>query len=478
MKVTVRIICGKEERTIDIACGDGQKTFKWLGMVASQRFAGDAPHGALRRYDELRGINDRAQQHAFDILLPSGDKAHPSELIIDLLNHEDEVIIDLLSNLNVDNCGLPQPSKWSEIAFTSRDSMNVTDEFASESKLANDKTFTLSDEDVKSKIDFMRLVLGTQIIDYRKISLLFEVHWPHVKLNLRRLNEDQSNKLKDILQKHYGILMEIFERFSMNGKMGLPNFQAFMKEAQVHPIAREFESLTKQDFLRAAASVDGSSLHFGAFLHSLMLTSQGRLVDTLDSSAQVRSPTDAIVILLNRHILPLADQHRLPYLTKEAFCSESFLLQVRLLHDKLFEVFEKYAFKSNKDNPTSISAEVMGELLYECQLSDLKPEDSVRENMNSKATKEARALLLEVKKGIIVGRPKFDVAELEQETSKHVVLPPETEYTFPEFVDAISRMGQIKHSDKRLTESMLRGLHDVITPRDKAPPSKQSNARR
>ena len=34
---------------IDLACGSGAKSFKWLGLTAAARFASRAPHGTRRR---------------------------------------------------------------------------------------------------------------------------------------------------------------------------------------------------------------------------------------------------------------------------------------------------------------------------------------------------------------------------------------------------------------------------------------------
>jgi len=49
MKLKVTIEFGTIVSEIDLACGSGAKSFKWLGLTAAARFASRAPHGTRRR---------------------------------------------------------------------------------------------------------------------------------------------------------------------------------------------------------------------------------------------------------------------------------------------------------------------------------------------------------------------------------------------------------------------------------------------
>ena len=69
--VLIRVSVGitsecSDEKLIEVPCGQGQQSFKWLGMVASQRFSLASPLGGLRFRDDIRGLSDN------DVALPTG----------------------------------------------------------------------------------------------------------------------------------------------------------------------------------------------------------------------------------------------------------------------------------------------------------------------------------------------------------------------------------------------------------------------
>ena len=49
MKVIVRIIFDKQEVLYEIPVGMGDKSFKWLGLVACNRFSDSCPDGLSER---------------------------------------------------------------------------------------------------------------------------------------------------------------------------------------------------------------------------------------------------------------------------------------------------------------------------------------------------------------------------------------------------------------------------------------------
>lgn len=73
MKVVAVIKFNDEEKEIEIPCGFGDKTFKWLSMVACQRFALLSPHGLVRSRDEIRGQTENDQLMPTELYLDSGD---------------------------------------------------------------------------------------------------------------------------------------------------------------------------------------------------------------------------------------------------------------------------------------------------------------------------------------------------------------------------------------------------------------------
>jgi len=198
-----------------------------LGMVASQRFAHEAPHGAVRRYDELRGVSDRVQQHAAEIILPSGETPFAGSIISDYLHDEDEVTINLMNDLRVDACGSPTLTKWSSTAFMTS---NSEASFATGKKdqVVLDLTDTfkvLPWDEKKAKIDFMRIVLCSQMLDQQKISHSLNTWWAHVATYMPKLPAEEAAIVKELCKTHYGVLFELFQNYAPDGRMNLKGFQ-------------------------------------------------------------------------------------------------------------------------------------------------------------------------------------------------------------------------------------------------------------
>ena len=49
MQLVVRVESGDRASTFRIQVGDGRKSFKWLALVAAQRFGSESPKGKLRQ---------------------------------------------------------------------------------------------------------------------------------------------------------------------------------------------------------------------------------------------------------------------------------------------------------------------------------------------------------------------------------------------------------------------------------------------
>lgn len=95
MKIKAKVIMGEQQRDFYIPCGTGDKNFKWLTLVTTQRFANATPNGSLRWRDDFAGITEKAQYCCVSITLSSGDDPDPTEMINYYLRDGDEVIITL-----------------------------------------------------------------------------------------------------------------------------------------------------------------------------------------------------------------------------------------------------------------------------------------------------------------------------------------------------------------------------------------------
>ena len=65
MHLLVTVKCGQRESRFRIPCGNGQKTFKWLGLVSAARYSSESPKGSLRMRES------RQAQAAGTALIPS-----------------------------------------------------------------------------------------------------------------------------------------------------------------------------------------------------------------------------------------------------------------------------------------------------------------------------------------------------------------------------------------------------------------------
>jgi hypothetical protein len=117
MRIAVNIVFGDVNHQCQLPVGDGNKTFKWLGLAAAQRFSLRSPHGTMRMR-EGRGITSHDSS-----LIPNKISTtesvfyHPSAILKDHLSEGLVVTVELISRLPVDNLGVPQLGRWAYIAF-------------------------------------------------------------------------------------------------------------------------------------------------------------------------------------------------------------------------------------------------------------------------------------------------------------------------------------------------------------------------
>lgn len=127
MRVLVRCVFDESEELLDLSVGDGRKSFKWLGLVAAQRFAGLAKPQGRRRHREIRRNNDFCHTNAK--LLPSrvctdgSPFCHPDSLLCNEVADGDEVVVWLTDKMAVDSVGRPAVDRWMHIAFETSEHM-------------------------------------------------------------------------------------------------------------------------------------------------------------------------------------------------------------------------------------------------------------------------------------------------------------------------------------------------------------------
>ena len=97
----------------------------------------------------------------------------------------DEVVVELTTELAVNSVGSPKHSEWTTLAFTSSAFQGQgDDQTIGSSVMDNDEAHDSyedeskeTDDSCKSKADFMRLILGTQMMDIQKIEHDVEIRY-------------------------------------------------------------------------------------------------------------------------------------------------------------------------------------------------------------------------------------------------------------------------------------------------------------
>lgn len=387
MKVKVTITCGTDIKSFWVSCGKGDKTFKWLGMVVSQRFALTAPNGATRRRDSdnPHGMSQHAQQLPYDLKSKTGEFLHPGTLISEMLKDGDEIFCTLGSSLPVDNVGTPTMTKWSSSAFLGIDNTSQEDH-----EHANHDSFLEPSAAQQSKAQFMKVILASQMYNYKIIEEKLYTAWEDVPLLLPRLSREVSLQLRDIFHEYAIILFDIYDHYtreSPNRKMDYHTFQLLIENSEIFP-QRDLINLTRRIFQSTTRDrlTTAGFLSFPEFMVSLIFTAQLRYNDTLDENTltllRIRSPgspggpasahasLDILSILFQNHLVPLAQNLSLDCLIRLEFNSSQFLYQLKEYHHDLFQVFEFFSNKLARDLALTVTHQHLLEILHQSGLID------------------------------------------------------------------------------------------------------------
>lgn len=419
MRVFVNVICEGHERVFEIACGAGDKTFKWLSLAASNLYAAAAPNGQLRRRDDYRGSTSNVEQHAVNVVLADGVSPHPAALISEYLRDQDGVEITLVSEVSVNNLGTPSSSNWASLAFTStEDHMGFL--YDNVDDAADSKTYDPEDKEAtKARAEFMRIIMRGQMLNTKQLAHSLRTAWSKAVILLPKLQEDDILDIQETLFKDWLLLQELFELYAPTGAMDVKEFERFCEHAEVFS-ARENNLLSTRAFqrvLKAHASQCGGSIktldiQSGTFIASILVLAQVRHNDIYEKQSCVHTANGYLNEILKKNFRVLAGKLGLKCLPKETLCSCEFLAHLRTVYDDLIAVFEKFAARHNRDVYTSLPFEHVAELLHEAKL------------VPTKDISGAEALFKVVTSGAINGRD-------ENVNPPH---PPD-EYLFPETVE-------------------------------------------
>ena len=431
MKIVVIASYGGKERPFDVPCGEGDKSFKWLSNCITQRFALSAPNGTLRRKETLRGDTERTQALATVITLPNGDSPHPASLICDFLADGEVVRMEMLKTLEVDESGVPSQSEWATLAFStnSMSGLSMGGSFGDMNTAEEEEEYKVEPIEVenrrKGNAMFMKAILNSQNISIKATLEEVEDRWEVVGELMPRMNPDTAKALKAVIAPYWSMLIEVYQNYSpmnamMKREMTQTDYFHFVEDADIFAVS-DFEELTMRTWRRCSRGLRAISL--GEFIACLLMLSQARLNDIFDKEkATLYKPVEAVEIIVGKKILKLAQSLNVSSFVRYVmFSSDQFLSKLREMHEDLFLVFEKYCAKASREASVTLTMELMANVLCDAKL------------LQEEGAPEAAAdLYTKCRTGIINGR--FIPADID------VPAPPDDEFTFAEYVEAICRI--------------------------------------
>lgn len=494
MKVKAIVRFDDSEHVFIVPCGNGDKTFKWLGNAISQRYSLSAPNGSIRSREHFYGISDRVQYMTNNITVPSGENPHPAEFLHDHLHDGDSVLIDLSSRIPVKKVsGAPNSTGWTKLAYSvSQDHLHADlaePDDDDDDSYADDEDFGEIDPKNEgipaseilakraSKVNFMKIVLRSQLIDEKEVTRQVNDIWDMLSSKLRLMKSGDQADVVCILEEYWDIFLDIFAAYQApdeaNPKGGkgknvmiidMERFLCLVDDAGIFPAVHAHAQATlvfrhAMDFFPMS---EGNGLHLEGFIMALILVSQLKYNDTLDS--KLRSPqrpgslsasSSATSLgmrksdssakltmsalgqfswscvqdfrrLIEDYFLPLAKELGCHSHLRSVFHSAGCLTKIRDVYTSLQSLFDKESVKT-RDFPTTISKSVMSELLYNAGLVS---------TMGTTADIDKCGMLLEeVRHGTIYGRG-YDIRADDDRFSY-----PDDEFTLAEFIEAVARAG-------------------------------------
>jgi|MDTB01.2.fsa_nt_gb hypothetical protein len=450
MKVTAVVLYENAEMEFEISVGAGDKTFKWFGMAACQRFATQHPNGALRRRDPVRrGMSDLSTHHSTEIVLENGQKPHPSSMLEDFLRDGDKVTVKLIDNQAMDRNGVASETEWASLAYTVNGTgigevKKEVDTVDNSDKEMVREGHTYTSEQKKGRAKFMRIILKSQMPDLVAIRAKVTQQWKRISKNIINIAEEEKERLIDVFVDNWDMLNELHEYFATehNGQKVLlsEDWRTILAESGIFSEADlDIYSGRILKTAHADTAKDKDSLpalDIAGFMMGIVLVAQTYYNDRYDTVSNKLTPSQSTRKIFSDNLFRAAERYEMRCMLKEHFCSEENLNNLKEWRDELFDVFNKYAGRT-KELPTSISHKDFTDMLWDAKLIEATETDT-KGNAISFEMDTAAALLKSVRTGTIVGRPVVD-----EEAKKTSDLPddiiPDDEFTFSEMVEAICR---------------------------------------
>ena len=454
MKVKVVVKIGKKRRNFEIPIGRGDKTFKWLGSVASQMYSSDNPEGTLRTRDNFRGLTRRSQHTASDVLLSNGEIPHPMSLLHDYVMDGDVLFCHIAETMVTGADGLPVASTFSTLANINSqdapmyidDSNYLEDDSEAMFDTSSGEGLVSRNSRMKDQLGaaqsagFMKVVMASQMYDVRKMKDDVDLYWKTVARLMPHLSESNTVAMKGIFTTHFSVISLLFDHHAeplgdYAGQLGRLKFKEMIHTAKIFKSDKDFEPLTTRIFRRVSNNDALTFIGIGPFLAALILVAESRHHNTFDPHSEIRGAERSLNSIVGTNLGKLASHHRLRI--RDLLYKNERLAQMRTMYDQLFELFEKYAARSGRVLSTSLPVAHMAELLMESGiLVMVAVDEDDKENNHAMSLTIAKDLMAQTRNGYILGRHSIPA---EQRRENDLPEPPAEDYLFPEFLEAIAR---------------------------------------
>lgn len=409
MRLKVRVCYGDESVEMEVACGNGLNSVKWLATVATQRLTTqNAPHGRIRRSEDKSFlVASHRRLQASDVTTDEQTKFyHPDAQLVDCFDDGQRVNVIVEKDAKLDEAtGGRILSRWAIVAYCQSQPERVAaalkeENFEREEALRQRK---LEDEERKTdddrvKAQLMRNLISSQLIESDRLEVKMKEEWEH--MNRRGLVESwiraekERDKVFQLLKENFVSLLELFRFYGASTTsavdahlMEFVEFCAFCRDIDIFGGPNDLINHTTLAgaFAECAgidvADVKYAHFEFGDFLASLIwlaLTTKGGLGGTKSSAptgftskeavdsarrsimrikdlSQIGSafPTSqALKQLLDENIssaLKLHQSQLIGPVTKEKLATDEILAIFYVHVDRLQAVFKTYVSKLPKE---------------------------------------------------------------------------------------------------------------------------------
>lgn len=452
MKVTVSVHFSGSSVKFEVSVGAGDKTFKWLGNTASQRFATQDPNGSLRRRDPVRrGMSKFSSHQGVEVSLPSGQTPHPSALLMDFLRDGDEVNVYLNDHQEINSkSGSALQNEWSTLAYSVNGSgigemkKQEGGYQEEEDKEVVEGEHYYTKEQKAGRARFMKLILRSQMPDLEVIQKKVSEEWKMIGKHLKGMDEDTHDAVIQVFVDNWDLVNEVHTLLATNHNgadvLLSEDWRKFLEETNIFgetDIDYYGPRIHKTAHVGTAKDKDSMpALSVAGFIYAIILCAQSCFNDRHDEALNKLSPAASLRKLFKDNFSPMSERYEMKCMLKEHFCTLENLNALKEWRDSIFDCFTKYAGRS-KELPTSIGYKDFTEMLFDAGLTEASETDT-KGNPISFELETATALLASVRSGTIIGR-----AEPNANPTAATDLPddeiPSDEFTFPEMVEAICR---------------------------------------